>query len=93
MSSRTLSGMAKDPLRTARVVAGTAFGSILVGAGLVMLITPGPGLLAIAAGSAVLARHHPGVARLRTRWAARLRRATDGTGPASGAGATDPDPA
>ncbi|MGA0829982.1 MAG: PGPGW domain-containing protein [Nitriliruptoraceae bacterium] len=65
--------MATDPLRTVRVAAGTALGVVLIGAGAVMLVTPGPGLLAIAAGTAVLSRHHAAVARLRGRWADRLR--------------------
>lgn len=65
--------MPTDPMRTARVVAGTALGVLLVGAGAVMLVTPGPGLLAIAAGTAVLSRHHSAVARFRDRWAHRLR--------------------
>lgn len=65
--------MPTDPLRTARVVGGTALGVALVGAGAVMLVTPGPGLLAIAAGTAVLSRYHPAAARFRDRWAGRLR--------------------
>jgi hypothetical protein len=86
--------MPTDPLRTARVVAGTTVGVALVGAGLIMLVTPGPGLLAIAAGTAVLSRHHAGVARLRSRRSERLRRPAPGTPPhdardgtADGAGA------
>lgn len=51
-----------------RMVADTIVGYALVAAGLVMLVTPGPGVLAIVAGLAVLARHY--------RWAERLRRAT-----------------
>lgn len=80
--------MATDPLRTARVVIGTGAGVLLLGAGVVMLLTPGPGILAIAAGTAVLSRHHPGVARLRASWADRLR-GTGGRAP-GGAGAEDP---
>jgi hypothetical protein len=80
--------MATDPLRTARVVIGTGAGVLLLGAGVVMLVTPGPGILAIAAGTAVLSRQHPGVARLRARWADRLR-GTGGRTP-GGTGAEDP---
>lgn len=65
--------MPTDPLRTARVVAGTTVGAALVVAGAVMLVTPGPGLIAIAAGTAILSRHSAGVARFRARWADRLR--------------------
>lgn len=67
--------MPRDALRTARMVAATGLGLILVGAGAVMLVAPGPGVLAIAAGTTVLGRYHPAVARLRTRWVARLRTA------------------
>lgn len=81
---RTLRNMATDPLRTARVVAGTTVGVALVGAGLIMLVTPGPGLLAIAAGTAVLSRHHAGVARLRGRWGDRLRGTGSGPDPGDG---------
>lgn len=42
--------------RATRFVATTVVGAVLVLAGLVMLLTPGPGLVAIAAGLAVLAR-------------------------------------
>lgn len=76
--------MPTDPLRTARVVAGTTVGVALVGAGLVMLVTPGPGLLAIAAGTAVLSRHHAAVARLRGRWTDRLRGTGQGSDPEEG---------
>ena len=82
--------MPTDPLRTARVVAGTTVGVALVGAGLVMLVTPGPGLLAIAAGTAVLSRHHTGVARFRARWADRLRSAAPGRDPSDPSDPSDP---
>lgn len=42
--------------RVSRVVVVSLIGGLLITAGIVMLITPGPGLLAIAAGLAVLAR-------------------------------------
>ncbi len=92
-SPRTLRTMPRDPLRTARVVAGTTAGTLLVTAGLVMLLTPGPGIIAIAAGTALLARHHEGVARLRTRWVDRIRRGAVDAPPAGGAPAADPDAA
>ena len=85
--------MPTDPLRTARPVAGTTVGSILVVAGVVMLVTPGPGLIAIAAGTAVLSRHHAGVARFRARWADRLRTARPGSradGPTPGGAVDEP---
>jgi hypothetical protein len=53
--------------RSSRLVADTLVGYVLLAAGLIMLVTPGPGLVAIAAGLAVLARHF--------RWAERLKRA------------------
>lgn len=68
--------------RTLGAVLGTGVGVALVMAGLVMLITPGPGLVTIAAGTAVLSRHHTAVARLRSRVAARLRRGPEGPRPA-----------
>jgi hypothetical protein len=45
-----------------RLMAETVIGWALIAAGLVMLVTPGPGLVALLAGLAVLARHY--------RWAA-----------------------
>lgn len=42
--------------RVSRVVVVSLIGGVLIIAGIVMLVTPGPGLLAIAAGLAVLAR-------------------------------------
>lgn len=61
--------------RVSSIVAVSVAGSLLVVAGLVMLVTPGPGLLAIIAGLALLAREF--------RWARRLldrtrRRVADG---------------
>lgn len=52
-------------LHGSRMVADTVVGYVLVTAGVVMLLTPGPGLVAIVAGLAVLGRHY--------RWAAWLR--------------------
>jgi hypothetical protein len=51
-----------------RMLADTIVGYVLVAGGLIMLLTPGPGLIAIVAGLAVLARHY--------RWADRIRHAT-----------------
>lgn len=61
--------------RVSSIVAVAVAGSLLVVAGLVMLVTPGPGLLAIVAGLALLAREF--------QWARRLldrarRRVADG---------------
>jgi hypothetical protein len=53
--------------RGSRLVAETVVGYVLVAAGVVMLVTPGPGIVAIVAGLAVLARHY--------HWADRLARA------------------
>jgi hypothetical protein len=63
---------------------------VLVVAGVVMLVTPGPGLLAIIGGLALLSRHVPWLRRrvdeLRTRVEARLeaRRNHRGDGPPPG---------
>ena len=55
------------PLRRhARLVADTCVGYALLVAGAVMLLTPGPGLVAIVAGLAVLGRHY--------RWAGWVKR-------------------
>jgi hypothetical protein len=56
--------------RSGRVVADTAIGYVLLGAGIVMLVTPGPGIVAIVAGLAILARHWA--------WAERLKHAVIG---------------
>jgi uncharacterized protein (TIGR02611 family) len=45
--------------RAAGAVATSILGAVLVAAGIVMLVTPGPGLLTIAAGLALLARTFP----------------------------------
>lgn len=54
------------------MVATTVIGTMLLAAGLVMLVTPGPGLLAVAAGLAVLAREFAWARRLLDRVRARL---------------------
>jgi len=48
----------------------TALGSVLLVAGIVMLVTPGPGILSIAAAIALLSRHHG--------WARWIRRRSSG---------------
>jgi hypothetical protein len=48
----------------------TVLGAVLLAAGVVMLLTPGPGILAIAGGIALLSRHHA--------WARTVRRRTLG---------------
>ena len=60
--------------RLARITAG----SLLVLAGLVMWVLPGPGLLTIAAGLLVLSRDFPWAARLLERVRARLPQDADG---------------
>lgn len=62
--------MLRTLLRSTRLVADTVLGYVLLGVGIVMLITPGPGIVAIIAGLAVLGRHY--------RWAHRLRGAAVG---------------
>jgi UPF0716 family protein affecting phage T7 exclusion len=54
--------------RGTRFVAETTLGYVLLAAGLVMLITPGPGIVTLVAGLAVLSRHF--------HWAERLKRST-----------------
>lgn len=51
----------------------TAVGATLVLAGVVMLVTPGPGIVAILAGLAVLASEYGWAARLRDRMVARIK--------------------
>jgi uncharacterized protein (TIGR02611 family) len=53
--------------RGTRMMAETVVGYVLLAAGIVMLLTPGPGIVTIVAGLAVLSRHF--------RWAERLKRA------------------
>lgn len=63
-----------------RIVRITSGGTLLL-AGTIMLVTPGPGLLTIAAGLHVLSKDMPVAARLKESMVARVRRATP----------TDPD--
>ena len=53
--------------RGTRIVADTVLGYVILAAGIVLLVTPGPGILVVIAGLALLARHY--------RFADRLRRA------------------
>jgi len=46
-----------------KIAVGTA-GSLVTGAGIVMLVTPGPGILAIAAGLTILSSEFPRARRL-----------------------------
>lgn len=64
----------KGVRRATRVVGTTIVGSVLLVAGLVMLVTPGPGLVAIAGGLAVLAREFTWARRLLERVRIRLTR-------------------
>lgn len=66
--------MLRNVLHGTRLVIATVLGWSLVALGLVLLVTPGPGLLALAAGTAVLARHYDSVARLRAALVARAAR-------------------
>jgi UPF0716 family protein affecting phage T7 exclusion len=54
--------------RGTRVIAETVLGYLLLVAGAVMLVTPGPGIVTIVAGLAVLSRHY--------HWADHLKRAS-----------------
>jgi hypothetical protein len=56
-----------------RLVVETVLGWLLVAAGLVMLVTPGPGLVALLAGLAVLARHYRWADWVKTRTLARVQ--------------------
>lgn len=58
--------------RVSSIVAVSVIGSLLVVAGIVMLVTPGPGLLAIVAGLAVLAREFGWARRLLDRTGQRI---------------------
>lgn len=49
-----------------------AVGGLLLGLGLLLLVTPGPGLLTLAAGLGVLSTEFESLARLRDALAARL---------------------
>lgn len=61
--------------RLARLIGGT----ILIVLGLVMMVTPGPGLIAIAAGLALLAEDVPFARRLLDRVRARIPENEDGS--------------
>lgn len=74
-------GRATQRLTGMRRIARIASGSTLLLAGTIMLVTPGPGLLTMAAGLSVLAKDVPAAARLKDKLAARIRKATRGTSP------------
>jgi UPF0716 family protein affecting phage T7 exclusion len=87
--------------RVPRLVVETVIGWALIAAGLVMLVTPGPGLVTLLAGVAVLARHYRWAAWVKTRAAARLHdtatelrahRTARRAGPEAVHGAPDPAP-
>lgn len=62
--------------RGGRVVIHSVVGGVLVAAGIVMLVTPGPGLLAIVVGLAVLAREYAWAHHLQGRLVGRIRDAS-----------------
>jgi hypothetical protein len=59
------------------LILSTVIGGVLLAAGIVMLVTPGPGILAIAGGIALLSRHHGWARTVRRRVSSRW----DGAGP------------
>lgn len=63
-------------LRGSRVVLHSVVGGVLVAAGLVMLLTPGPGLLVLIVGLAVLAREYAWAGRMQGRVVGSLRDAS-----------------
>lgn len=63
--------------RVVRKPVVTLIGSLVVVAGVVMLLTPGPGLIGVAAGLAILATEYAWAERLLHRVRARIRRAAD----------------
>lgn len=77
--------------RLSSIVAVSVVGTLLLAAGVVMLVTPGPGLLAIIAGLAVWAREFRWARSLLDRARQRLR---GGRGPAvaDAASTAGPDP-
>jgi hypothetical protein len=87
--------------RVPRLVVETVIGWALIAVGLVMLVTPGPGLVALFAGVAVLARHYRWAVWVRS-WAAgrvhdtatelRAYRAARRAGPGSVDVTSDPVP-
>lgn len=62
-------------VRASRLVAVSTAGSVLLGAGVVLLFTPGPGLLLLIAGMAVLATEFAWARHLRDRLVARANEA------------------
>lgn len=62
--------------RGTRVVLHTVVGAVLVTAGVVMLLTPGPGIVTIVVGLAVLAREYRWADRLKRRLLGRVRDAS-----------------
>jgi Putative transmembrane protein (PGPGW). len=60
-------------LRMAKRVGIAVAGGVLLGAGLVMMVTPGPGLLVMAAGLAVLATEFAWAERQRDRLVTRAK--------------------
>lgn len=62
--------------RLSRVVAISVAGGVLIVAGVVMLVTPGPGILSIVAGLAILAHEFNWAERLKSDLIARVRDAT-----------------
>jgi hypothetical protein len=63
-------------LRGSRVVLHSVVGGALVAAGLIMLLTPGPGLLVMVVGLAVLAREYAWAGRMQGRVLSRFRDAS-----------------
>ena len=59
--------------RGTRKVADTIVGYLLICAGIVMLATPGPGIVTIIAGLALLARHYHWAERVKAAALARIR--------------------
>jgi cation:H+ antiporter len=58
----------------------TVAGSVLLVAGIVMLVTPGPGIVTIAAAIALLSRHHGWARTVRRRTSGRFEQAIEGAG-------------
>lgn len=79
--------MLRTVLHGTRLVIATIIGWSLIALGLVLLVTPGPGLLALAAGTAILARHYRTAAVVRGLVHDRARTVADRlgrTGPRTG---------
>ncbi|MTV25893.1 hypothetical protein FTX61_10800 [Nitriliruptoraceae bacterium ZYF776] len=62
-----------------RVVLNTTLGLLLLAAGCVMLVTPGPGIVTIVLGFAVLAREYTWAERIKTAILARVKDASTRT--------------